>query len=80
MFTVQPNIRFYNNSYTIVCTQPDLDAWNSYGSTLQEERYGHNSWVSQAGLVLMGGRTKTGGRTSETVNGGMNFTLVSYTQ
>jgi len=48
-------------------------AWTSYGAALQERRSDHTGWVSPAGLVLMGGSHST--RTTEIINGGMNFTL-----
>ena len=54
-----------------------LGAWTSYGAALNERRYRHTSWVSPAGLVLMGGEYS--GTTTEIVNGGMNFTLVQDT-
>jgi hypothetical protein len=63
----------------IVCTQPVSGTWTSYGAALQEERYGHTSWVSPAGLVIMGGIISGSGTTTEIVNGGMNFTLVQRT-
>ena len=53
-----------------------LGTWTSYATTLKR-RYGHSSWVSPAGLVLMGGDIS--GTTSEIVNVGMNITLVQNT-
>ena len=53
-------------------------AWTSYGGALQELRRSHTSWVSPAGLVLIGGENS--GTTTEIVNGGMNFTLVQSTR
>ena len=47
--------------------------WASYATSL-EDRVGHTSWVSTAELVLMGGWESR--RTTETVNGGIDFTLV----
>ena len=52
--------------------------WSSYATTLLEQRVAHTSWVSPAGLVLMGGQGN--GTSSEVFNGGMNFTLVQSTQ
>ena len=49
-----------------------LGSWTRYATTL-ERRSRHNSWVSLAGLVLMGGLHS--GTSTEVVNGGMNFKL-----
>jgi len=48
--------------------------WTNYTSTM-ESRYDHTSWVSSAGLVLMGGYSS--GTTTEIVpSGGGNFSLL----
>ena len=76
MSTVQPDYRLYNKSYTVINTQIVSGTWSSYATTL-EYRYGHSSWVSPVGLLLMGGTYSP--TTSEIVNGGMNFTLAQRT-
>ena len=62
------------------CLQFSLTSgvWTNYATTLQK-RYGHTSWVSSAGLVLMGSRYS--GTTTEIVpSGGESFSLVQDTR
>ena len=49
-----------------------LGTWAPH-STTQVSRYRHTSWVSPAGLLLLGGWNSQ--TTSEFVSGGLNFTL-----
>ena len=52
--------------------------WTNYTTTMQR-RYKHSSWVSSAGLVLMGGYYS--GTTAEIVpSGGGNFSLLQNTR
>ena len=51
--------------------------WTNY-ATIMESRYVHSSWVSSAGLVLMGGSLRS--TTTEIVPSGVgNFSLVQNT-
>ena len=73
MSTVQPDLRFYDKSYTGTGT------WTSYATT-HKSRQGHTSWVTKAGLLLMGGDFIGSYTTSEIVNAGRSFRLVHKTQ